>query len=59
MIANEVINLAQQAGAKIFTRDGNVVSVVIADRNVSGNGTDFIHRFAQLIIEHNDIISAF
>jgi len=48
MIANEVINMAHQCGAKVFTKDGET-KIVIADNGASGDGTEFIHKFARAI----------
>jgi len=48
MIANEVINVAQMCGARIFEFSGKT-RVVIADGGASGDGTQFIHKFAQAI----------
>lgn len=44
---NEIIRiLAEQAGAKFF-KD----VIVVGDRGASGNATDFIPKFAELIVQ--------
>jgi hypothetical protein len=44
MTRDEVIQLAEKAGAKVFPH-----VVVVADDGSSGNATEFIHRFASLL----------
>lgn len=56
MKANKVIELAKDAGAKVFPITNNGVThfrIVIADNGASGNGADFIHKFAKLIQKHD------
>ena len=48
MTANEVINLARICGARVFEFSGRS-RIVIADNGASGDGTQFIHKFAGAI----------
>jgi hypothetical protein len=48
MLMNEVINIAQICGARVFEFSGKT-RIVIADNGASGDGTAFIHKFAGAI----------
>lgn len=53
-INQAVLELAEKAGAKIFMNktDGSVRTICIADDGSSGDGTQFVCRFASLLKEH-------
>ena len=48
MTKKEVIDIAERCGAKIF-KFNDKTRIVIADGGASGDGTAFIHKFAQAI----------
>ena len=47
MTRDEIISMAREAGARVFGE-----KIVIADNASSGDGSDFVPRFAALVAAH-------